>query len=176
MTVDSHFCKDAAMSTDSGQYVPEIRPVGRSEFIVTHQNGDTQRVKLRGHRLYVRKDERAEKQGGIFLPEQAGHSISVSGSDDTDEIYFTTNPRDNVDTATVLCIGDEVGKKRNPKRFPEDDGRKVARRDGSEIIRLGDRIVCEREHPWGISRSNFYDYDYFVDTDAVAIVIQEDDA
>ena len=133
-------------------HVPELEPVDKHSFVATMQDGTKQTVRVTGHRLYVRKDKHAEvtADGLIALPE---------------------SHQENTNVCTVIAIGDEVGKPRDPdKERTHMGGRQVAARLVNPI-RLGDKVLCPGSHQWAITRSPLTYFDYFVDEDVIEGVV-----
>lgn len=109
------------------------------------------RMRPQGHWMYCRKCVNPEQSGGIFIPEK-----SV----------------DDTTWAEVLALGPECGKVR---RFEN----KVDRQRQDMLmclenpIKVGDLVLCPRNHPWGIMRSGVCDWEFFVDEVVPLLVMQK---
>lgn len=118
---------------------------------------DGKQVILKGTRLYVRKDIIAGEVGGIVIPDNAGISKKVKGSDKGD-LQASWSPRDNISTAIVLAVGPKVN---NTRTF-------------AEMVRIGCRIMVADGGQDGIFRSPYYEHDFFLDISVIEGVIHDD--
>lgn len=114
-------------------------------------------VKILGSQVYARKDVVEEEVGGIAIPDQAGLTKPVEGSDKGD-LQAKWSPRDNINTATVLAVGPKAN----------------ATRTFTDIIRVGCRIMVADGGKDGVFRSPYYEHDFFLDISVIEGVIHDD--
>jgi hypothetical protein len=76
-------------------------------FHIDGPNGERIGVTVNAMHLYVRKDEVAEQIGGIIIPDNAGITREVEGSD-LGDIQAKWSPRENADTCVIMGIGNKV--------------------------------------------------------------------
>ncbi|MCP4644028.1 MAG: hypothetical protein GY851_26535 [bacterium] len=137
----------------TGYYVPVIEPVDASTFRVVTEEGRTETFTLREHWLYVRKLEHPDEyEGGLIVRTDAA--------------------REDTNTCSVLAIGPAVGQRRIRRRYLDNE-RKPVTRHLVNPVRLGDTILCPNDHAWGITRSPYCYFDYFVDEDVVQAILEE---
>lgn len=110
-------------------------------------------VRPSGHWMYCRKCRNEEVQKGIVIPEK-----SV----------------DNTTWVEVLALGPECGKVRTFTNAA-DRKRQDMLRCLDNPIKPGDLVLCPQNHPWGIVRSVWCEWEYFVD-ECVPLVVMESGA
>jgi hypothetical protein len=107
-------------------------------------SGATRRtVTITGHWMYCRKCRQSERYAGtvIYRPEKAV---------------------DNTTWVEILALGPKCGERRE---FRD----KADRRKQDMVpwlvnpLRVGDLAMCPDDHPWGIVRSPYDEYEYFID-------------
>jgi len=103
--------------------------------------------------MYCRKCRNEEVQKGIVIPEK-----SV----------------DNTTWVEVLALGPECGKVRTFTNAA-DRKRQDMLRCLDNPIKPGDLVLCPQNHPWGIVRSAWCEWEYFVD-ECVPLVVMESGA
>ncbi len=101
-----------------------------------------------GHWLYCRQLRWENRVGDLFLPDSAAE----------DGVGLWPIPY-----AEILAVGRDCGLPRNirgDKRLEPDRVKWIV-----ALLRPGMALLCPAEHPWGIERSPFWDWEFFIDED-----------
>jgi len=134
--------------------VPEtqLTPGGDQRKVIVGGNV----INVQGSMLYARKDIVVEEIDGIIIPDQAGMTRPVEGSDQGD-LQAHWSPRESTDSAVVLAIG------------PKVDGTRV----NDEEVHIGSRVMIQSGEQAGVFRSPYYEWDFFLDISVIVGIISD---
>ena len=135
-----------------GFYVPEVFMVDKNTIILKDEKAVHSRVRPTGHWMYVRKCMRPEIDGGVALPDSF---------------------QENTNWCWVLAIGPNVGKQRTGKYL--NDNEHETYKWLNNPVAVGDTVSAPDTHPWGIKRSPYCYFDYFVDEQVMSCFIESEE-
>ncbi len=128
-------------NTENARYKTASVP-GMRKFLAI-QDSDQGSVKsflLRGRWFYCRKCVKDETVGGIAIPE--------ASTEDTNCV-------------TILAIGEKCGETQKLTK-QEKNLKDMCAGMSIDGIGIGDTLMCPEDHPWGIMRSPWVPFEYFI--------------
>ncbi len=138
------------MRIDPIKYKTIKDPDSINHYIVMNMADKTaRRVLQKGHWIYLRKTERAEQIGGIYLPDLS---------------------RDDTQVCEVIAIGDRCHMYRPPQKKFKD--LVDFSRNGDIRVNTGDLVIVPETQPEFITRSPYCDDEFMIDCALIKAVVE----